>query len=350
MNRQLTASDETRKKKLKKIFAACVLLLVAVIAVFAVRHAAKQYEEKKYLESYGQTAMTVGSDTVTYDIYRYFYLNYRDSLEHKYTDANGGVDTSALDREVRERVADAVCGLYGTISLADDYGMTVTDGDVKAAADTFIEAVKNDYKQNGGSYTRDLAANYMTEQVFTFITRVDALEDKLFTALVSDGGKIEDNDEKLLEILGGDAFVRAKLIFIENDEGESVEENRLLAKEALAAYKDGTSFDTLIGRYSEDYSMPYDGYYFTRMEMIDVIEAAAFSMEDNTVSDVLESDDGFYLLLRLPKDAAYITENFEDLKSQYQSAVFYGMIDTRSALLHAEESAYVRSLSYEEIR
>ena len=350
MNKQPIVSEEARKKRNKKLVAVLGLVIVAIAGALYVRYAVNQYTQQKYLESYGQTALTVGKYTVTYDVYRYFYLNYRDELEDKYTAADGNVDTAALDREIRERVAEAVTGLYGTVSLADDYGITTADGDVKSTADTYVDAVKSYYKDNGGDYTADLEANYMTEQVFTFLMSVDAMEDKLFTTLVSDGGKIEDNDEKVLEILHGEDFVRAKLIFIENDDGEDVENNRKIAEEALAAYKDGTDFNTLVGRYSEDYGMPTDGYYFTRMEMIDVIETAAFAMADGEISSVLECEDGFYILLRLPKDEAYITENFADLKSQYQSAVFYGMIDDRAALLTALEGEYVRGLSYEEIR
>lgn len=350
MNRQLTVSDEARKKRNKKIVAVFGLLVVAIAGAIAIRYAVNQYNAQKYLESYGQTALSVGKHTVTYDVYRYFYLNYRDELEYKYTDGDGNVDTAALDREVRERVAEAVCGLYGTVSLADDYGITPSDGDVKASADTYVDAVRSYYKESGGNYESDLAANYMTEQVFAFLMSVDAMEDKLFSTLVSDGGKIEDNDAKVLEILRGEDFVRAKLLFVENDDGEDIENNRKIAEEALAAYKDGSDFDTLIGRYSEDYTMPRDGYYFTHMEMVDVIENAAFSMADNEISGVLECEEGFYILLRLPKEEAYIAENFADLKSQYQSAVFYGMIDERSALLSALESEYVRGLSYEEIR
>ncbi len=349
MHKQLTVSNEARNTRKKKLVAVFGLLVVAIAGVLAIRHAVAQYNAQKYLESYGQTAISIGKYTVTYDVYRYFYCNYRDELAYAYKNGDS-VDTVALDGEVRERVADALCGLYGTVSLADDYGITLSDGDVTSAADTYIDAVKNYYKENDGDYAADLAANYMTDSVFSFLMHVDAMEDKLFSVMVSDGGKIENEDEKLLAILHGEDFVRAKLIFIENDDGEDVDANRKIAEEALAAYKDGTDFDTLIGRYSEDYAMPADGYYFTHMEMIDVIEDAAFSMADGEISPVLECEDGFYLLLRLPKEEDYITENFTDLKDQYQSAVFYGMIEDRAAQLTAIESEYVRGLSYEEIR
>lgn len=341
----------TEKKpiSMKKWIAGAVLVLLIAFVIFAVKHAVNKYQEEQYLANYGQAAITVGEYTVNYDLYRYFYLNYRDELRASHTDANGNIHTAALDADIRSRIAEAVCGLYGTVSLADDYGITPSDGDVRAAAVEYVDAIKAYHKENKLDFNGELADNYMTEEIFVFLMSLDSLEDKLFAALVSDGGAIEDNDEKLLEILAGDDFVRAKQIFIENDKGETVEENRAIAEEALAAYRDGVSFDTLIGRYSEDLAMPADGYYFTHMEMIEAFENAAFALQDGEVSPVVESEDGFHILLRLPKDAAYLQENFEDLKSQYQTSAFYRMIDARSASLRATETAYVRGLSYEEI-
>lgn len=350
MKKLLSASTEVRKKRRNKIIAVCGLLLIAVVAVFAVIHAVDRYKEEQYLKNYGQTALTVGEYTVTFDTYRYFYCNYRDELTPLHTAEDGSVNTAALDRDVRTRVSEAVCGLYGTVSLAADYGITLTDKDVTEVADSYVEAVESYYKDSSYSYENDLAANYMTEQVFAFLMRVDALEDKLFDMMTAEGGKIESDDEKLAELIRGDDFVRIKLLFIENDDGEDVAQNRKIAEEALTAYHDGKAFDTLIGLYSEDLSMPADGYYFTHMEMIDEIEQSAFSLVDGEISDVITCEDGFYILLRLPKEESYLTENFTDLKSQYQSAHFYQMIEERTALLTAYESEYVRELSPEEIQ
>ncbi|MBQ4556243.1 MAG: peptidylprolyl isomerase [Clostridia bacterium] len=348
MNR-IPTFEQNRKRLIKKIIAVALLVVIGIVFIFAVRHAINEYKEQKYLETYGQAAMEVGGHTVTYDVYRYFYLNYRDDYIKEYT-IDGVTDTDALDAAVRARVIEAIRGLYGTVSLAADYGITTSDGDVIAAAETYIESMKNYYTENGGNYAADLERSYLTEHVFEFLMRIDALEDKLFDALVASDGGIENNDEKVLTVLLGDTFVRAKQIFIENDKGEDVEANRAIAVKALEEYKGGESFDTLIGRYSEDFTMPADGYYFTYAEMIDEFERAAFALRDGEVSDVVESKDGFHIILRMPKDGAYITENFADLKSQYQSATFYSMLESRANMLSAVESSYVRSLSYEEIK
>lgn len=336
-------SSALKKIPLKKWIAAILLLAVLLAAGMFIRYKYEQHKEAEYLANYGQTAMTVGEYKVTYDLYRYFYLNYAREMEDEYT------DPAALDRAVRAQIERAVCGLYGTVALAGDHGITTEDADVRASAAEYVEAVKTYYKEQKLDFAKDIAANNMSEELFVFFMRVDALENKLFSALVQDGGVIENDDAKLLELFRGEEFVRAKQIFIENDEGEDVENNRAIAAEALAAYKDGTEFDVLIGRYSEDLTMPDGGYYFTRKEMIPAFENAAFTLKDGEISDVVESEDGFHIILRLQKDEDYLQLHFADMKTQYQDSAFYRLIDARAATLVATETDYVRSLSYEEI-
>ena len=359
-----------RKNKYKLIAAGLALVLIA-IGVFAAVRAVRAKRDAAYLESYGQTALYAGSYTVTYDLYRYFYLNYKAELKADYKNDAGEIETDALDRadpadldefliitytraaaselrgKIAARIAEAVRGLYATISLAADYGITPEDGDIKAAAAEYIDSVRDYY--GASDYAAELENNCMTEKVFDFLVRVDGTEDKLFAAMTAEGGAIESGDEALLAIFRGDAFVRVKQIFIENDAGESVEDNRALADEVLAEYRGGVDFTPLIGRYSEDFSMPADGYYFTHGEMTAAFEAAAFALGEGEVSEVVESDDGFHILLRLPKDESYITAHFDELKSQYQNARFYAMIDERAARLTVTEADYVRALDAKEI-
>lgn len=330
-----------------KIIAAALAAVLVALGVFAAVRAAKAKKEAAYLASYGQTALYVGSYTVTYDLYRYFYLNYRAELAADYKNDAGDTDEDALDRAVRARVGEAVRGLYGTVSLAADYGITPEDGDIKVSATEYIGAVRDYYGAAG--YAAELEKNHMTEKVFDFLVRVDGTEDKLFSSLTAAGGAIESDDEALYTILSGDEFVRVKQIFIENDAGESVEDNRKIAEKVLEDSHSGVDFDTLIERNSEDTAMPADGYYFTRGEMTAAFEAAAFALADDEMSDIVESDDGFHILLRLPKDESYITAHFDELKAQYQNARFYTMIDARAAGLTVTEADYVRALSGKEI-
>ena len=259
-----------------------------------------------------------------------------------YTDENGKVDTAGLHAKIRTCVLNDIRNIYATVSLAADYGMSPTDGDVLGMVESYVSEMKTYYEENKLDFEADLAEMYLTESAFKFFESVGVLQDKLFTMLVSDGGVIEDNDEKVLAILRSDDFIRAKHIFIENDEGEDIENNRAIAASVIEEYKSGVSFDTLIGRFSEDYSMPYDGYYFTKQD--------AVNLEVGEISRVIESDAGFHILLRLPKDDEYLNNNFNDLKSQYQSITFNDLLEKRAALLTPVETDFILSLSYEEIK
>lgn len=337
-----------RRKTIPKLIAAGIVIVLAAIGIFSTVRAVRARKEAAYLESYGQTALYVGNYTVTYDLYRYFYLNYKDELMSLYQGEDGETDSAALDRAVRQRVAEAVRGLYGTVALAADYAISPTDGDIRAEAAEYIDAVRDYYGST--DYTAELERNYMTEQVFDLLVRIDGTEDKLFDALTAAGGVIESDDAALLALMQSDSFVRVKQIFIENDPGESVEENHAIAEAALADYRDGVDFSTLIGRCSEDFSMPTDGYYFTRGVMSAEFEAAAFALADGEVSEVIESADGFHILLRLQKEESYITAHFEELKTDYQNAKFYAMLDARAAGLTVTEADYIRTLDAKEIR
>ncbi|MBQ8836241.1 MAG: peptidylprolyl isomerase [Clostridia bacterium] len=342
---QLTVFEEKRKTLIKKIIAVMGLVMIVAIAVVLAVMAFDKYKSEKYLESYGETALRVGSYDMDYGMYRCRYLNYRDEYIREYTE-NGVTDTAALDSFIRACVADDARYTYAKISLAADYGYSLTSADVVAIADTYAEAMKDYCETNKMDFEETLAAGYMDEEIFTFSLRVMALEDVLRTALISDGGEIEDNDEKLLEIFKGDEMIHVKSVFIENDDGEDIEENRRIAEEVIEKYKGGTEFNKLIGNYSEDV---YGDYYMTRGEKADAYDTAAFSLDDGEISDVVVAPDGFYVILRAAKDEEYIENNFETLKSQYQAVRLKEKIEARMNSFSVVETEFLRGLSYGEI-
>ena len=53
--------------------------------------------------------------------------------------------------------------------------------------------------------------------------------------------------------------------------------------------------------------------------------------------------------VKLMTDPAYIEENFDSLKSQYQYVRYNEIVESRMGSLSVTESAYIKSLSYGEI-
>ena len=109
--------------------------------------------------------------------------------------------------------------------------------------------------------------------------------------------------------------------------------------EVLEKVNAGEDFDALIAEYNEDPGMEQatDGYYFTTNEMVKPFEEAAFALEDNAVSGIVETDYGYHIIKRLPVDDEFkATTTYKEVYDNL-SAEFEG------EALEAELAKYVRA-------
>jgi parvulin-like peptidyl-prolyl isomerase len=65
----------------------------------------------------------------------------------------------------------------------------------------------------------------------------------------------------------------------------------------------------------------YLGYYFTYGEMDKTYEDAAFALSVGEVSDVVETEDGFFIIERLEKSSTYMLGNLEEFANQITYAL-----------------------------
>jgi parvulin-like peptidyl-prolyl isomerase len=121
-------------------------------------------------------------------------------------------------------------------------------------------------------------------------------------------------------------FVRTLHVYIENVEGEEPAENLAKAKEisdALRAEEDPAARRELMSQYigssvNDDLlSVTGDGYYFTRTEMDEKYEEAAFGLAIGEVSEPVVCSGGNFIIMRLYPDAEYIKENTQELLNGY---------------------------------
>ena len=206
---------------------------------------------------------------------------------------------------------------------------------------------KSEYKKNLKEYG-------LTDRYVRFTAALDLIYSDLLVKLV-DEGKIEDDNDKVAEIIK-EEFVRTWHIMVSNDKGESVEDNRAKAEEALSKYRDGSmSMYKLIGSvYNEDLSITdLDGLYFTRGSMAEEYEDAAFALEVGEISDVIEASGvnssgesvrGFYIIQRLEIEDDYVKNNLPSLKEKYHDAVMYSMLEDERATLKFEPNDFTKSL------
>ena len=165
------------------------------------------------------------------------------------------------------------------------------------------------------------------------------------TKLLEKSDVVNDN-QKMKDIVKSE-FARTWHIAVINDKGESIEQNRAKAEEALAKLRDGSmSMYKLIGsQYNEDISITdLDGIYFARGSMEQEYEKAAFALEVGAVSDVVETDGAFYVIQRLEIEDAYVEKNLYDLREKYIGSVIYEKLEKKKNELKFEPNEFAKEL------
>ena len=124
----------------------------------------------------------------------------------------------------------------------------------------------------------------------------------------------------------------------------TIAEKKALADDLLAQLRAAEDpialFDQLMNEYSEDTGLESnpDGYTTVKGQMVPAFEETALALKDGEISDVVESDYGYHIILRLPLDPAdyrgsLITSRMQERSDQWladegvQTTDAYAQID-----------------------
>lgn len=220
-----------------------------------------------------------------------------------------------------------------------------------------IEQSKESIKlQNFGEDATDeefanylLETVYLTEEAYAYINENSLLYDQVFVETVGAKGE-KVTDEEIQAYIDSMPYVTAKhilLMTVDQETGEALSEEEISkAKETadkLLAQLQGIedrderikTFDSLMKEHSEDTGLEIfpDGYTFTTGEMYPVFEEAAFALEEYEISEIVESEAGYHILMRMPTTK----DSVVDL--DYQTGSYY------SVLAYASTDIYSRKLA-----
>lgn len=209
--------------------------------------------------------------------------------------------------------------LHAIEKKAKELNLSLSDDDY-AMIDESIETIK---QQNLGEEVTDedfkkflLETVYLTEDAYRFINENALLYDKVFVETVGEQGE-KITDAEIRAYIDSVPYVTAKhilLMTVDTATGEALSDEEIAkAKETaeqlldqLQAISDQNelveTFDSLMNEYSQDTGLAGfpEGYTFTTGEMYPVFEEAAFALEEYRISDIVESEAGYHILLRLP--------------------------------------------------
>ena len=303
------------------IFLLALLLLVSAVSCGSVAQIKSTEEEARVVA-------TCGEHEVRFEELRYIVLTCKEELKARYgEDIFSNAESAALyEDQLFERVSYYLCQSYAILDAC-------LERDIKPTA----SAVKKDVREYvnetaeilGGleEYKAYLEASYMTDWVFRLYAAITSCQYRYFDEFAP-----EIERESYDAVLAHEGFVHTISIFVKHDAGEDFEENRAIAEDIRAKIAGGKSLESFIGsKYNQDTSDCE--YYFVKGYMDEAYEAAAFALDVDEVSDVVEVRDGFYIIKRLPVESLYVENHMDELMQVYQIAAMNGIFAEKQEAL-----------------
>ena len=358
---------EVSVKATKKIISAILAGVMLFALVFPLAGCADEVTtllEITPTEEESRVVGKIGKYDIYYDELRYITLMYKEQLEGKYGKDVFKNEATAKEHEaeLRELVYGSITANYAVLTLAEQNGITIDDpyvrdyrnlkmeeiaSDIRAlliamnaakneensesetkeesetAAETEAEGSKEyipSYDEINAEYKKQIKSNYLTDRYVRFLYSIDACVQKLVIKYEEDGKLLTEEAEIIAYIKAN--FCRTLHVFVRNDIGENVEENRGIANTVFEELNAGRPFNSAVGsKYNDDLmTTTVNGHYFGKGEMDPAYESAAFALEIGKYSGVVEGENGFYIIKRLPLEDKYINQNYEVLRDQYRYA------------------------------
>ncbi len=288
---------------MKRIFG--VILLISVLAVFsAVLFSCndnavniEDFGDAGYIldgkaEKRPEYIMTVGDMPVTFQEYRYHYLN----TKMDYDGGNEDVweDYPEYINVLKNTVQDSVIEIYSVRSLCAEAGIESDLDEVYEQIDEFQKGMSRK------EFNEGLETHFLTRSLYAYILEGYQLYDKLFDHYFGEDGKKVMNDTEVIDYAKEYYYHTKHIMIYPNTTMTEAAYNSHL-DEILEKVKT-EDFDALVSEYSNDVDMPEYGYYFTDGEMHENYMSACAELKIGEVSDLVLGSDGWYIIKRLPID------------------------------------------------
>lgn len=239
-----------------------------------------------------------------------------------------GADKEKYLSMLRELVYKNITYGYAVIELCEDVGISLGENAIVQKVDlTLSNMVKNELG-SFSKYKKYLRKNHLTDHFLRFSTEISLLENELMYVYVDDLLLIENDDEKIYDIIK-DEFIVVRHVFIPH----TAENAKQTIDSVLERCKNGADMSSLISEYDQDPDMTDSGIFILDGYMTDEYEKIAFSLDVGQISEVVTDDNGYYVIERMEMSPSAIMLDFDNLKKTYQTYTFYSMIDEKQASL-----------------
>ena len=302
------------------------IMLVSVLALGCLAGCGSKKED---------TVMTVDGVDVSFDEYMYYLNTAASTLINYYQASTGaGVDWDGVCIYDKTRTNAEWCineALYnaaqGCVIMSKGKSMNAlpTDEQLKSLEDN-ISTIRKNYEESDdpdAAFADALNGQGFTLESFKAVNKINFTLGNIFTSLYGENGE-KLSEEKLQNYIEENGYMTsAHILFrtkedVKGENGQTTQEElsdsakaekkaqaEKLCKE-LKAIKDDTQrkekFFEYMKEYSEDpgkESFP-NGYCFTEGTMVEEYTDTTRELKNYEVSDVVESDFGYHIIMRLP--------------------------------------------------
>ena len=241
------------------------------------------------------------------------YLLYRD------IDWEGTIGDVPVRRYFLNRTLELAVAAHAVRIKAAELGYELTDEE-EGAIDWEI-AMEADYRGGREAFLEELEDAGLTEELYRFYScEAPVLGDKMLTDLFGPDGPYAPDDGVLRAYYLGN-YIPASYIFLSGTDvygetlaGEQLETQRSVA-EALRRRAAGgeEDFFEMVAEYGQEYlmSLSPEGLPVPLGLFGTGFDAALSALAPGGISEVVTTEEGFYIILRLPEDPEWFEENRE---------------------------------------
>ena len=283
--------------------------------------------EKLYaLHDPDEVVMTIDGQDVTWQDYFYFYYSQATQMDQQFQmyQAYGvatGWDSEADDEGhtyadlLGQYTEDTLRQLAAVESLAAENGVTLSEEDEAELQASHQELIQARFGEEGTEEQlyEFLESIYVSPELYQRLTRFPYLHENCFTQLYGENGeKLEE--EEVLAWMEENGILSANHILIATVDpatGEALEESVLAEKTALAqqiaeelqAIQDPAEREARFLELKEQYCDDGGDYVFGPGAMVQEFYDGAMALEENQISDPIQSSYGYHIILRRPLHA-----------------------------------------------
>ena len=357
----------TRKSKIAAILTGVAVLSIVAYLILTLVFDLGPLREIERTEQEGKVVGECADYDVYYDELRYVTLLYRAKLDKKY----GKYDTlsdemkAKYEEELEAIVCEELKSNYVILALCDKYDVDTNSSEARAYVNESLEDLVDEIGSRD-KYKEWLEENALSDALVRFMYKMSYLESALLEQLTVSGEVVEftpaNIDNFVTFVMEEDVYAKVIHVyyprehFLYDDRNSSMTEEVNAAMEALkSATTDSKRYDvmcSLIGNapFVNGYSVEGIGSYITYGQMHEDYENAAFALDDYGVSEIVELEEGCYIIMRMPKIRDEVARHAYDLVEYYRYAVLKQLKDAENDEIKFEGNSYFDSIKLIDIK